>query len=125
MTLISGFEWIESDLAVAGHLSVAHIAQAKRLGFASVICNRPDEEADADQASFADIARACRAEGIEAFYLPVPPAGHTDQQALQMVALLTSSPRPILAYCRSGARTRKLIALGEHLSVSSQIKDAA
>lgn len=125
MTPIPGLEWIESDLAVAGHLSVAHVAQAKALGFATVICNRPDEEADANQARFTDIAHACKSQGIEVFYLPVQPAHHTHQQALEMAAFLASSHRPILAYCRSGARTKKLIALGESLLGTLPVRDAA
>lgn len=125
MTSIPGLEWIESDLAVAGHLSVAHVVQAKALGFATVICNRPDEEADATQARFADIAKACKAEGIQVFYLPVQPSNHTHEQALAMAALLASNNRPILAYCRSGARTKKLIALGESLLGFLPVRDAA
>lgn len=125
MTSIPGLEWIESDLAVAGHLSAGHVAQAKALGFATVICNRPDEEADIDQARFAEIARACEVQGLEVFYLPVPPADHTHAQALEMAALLASSYRPILAYCRSGARTKKLIALGESLLGTLPVRDAA
>lgn len=125
MTSIPGLEWIEADLAVAGHLSMVHVAQAKALGFATVICNRPDEEAEMSQARFAEIARACEAEGIQVFYLPVQPAHHTHEQALEMAALLVNSHRPILAYCRSGARTKKLIALGESLLLAAPIKDAA
>ena len=47
--------------------------------------------------------------GVVAYaFLPVQPAVQTPQEVARFAELLAALPKPILAFCRSGARSGKL-----------------
>ncbi len=103
---------LTTELSVADQLTVDDLEAVKEAGFNAVICNRPDEEgephADADS-----MAQKANSLGLEFRYLPVNGANMTDNDVAQHAALLSEVPRPVLTYCRSGARCAKLWALSE------------
>jgi uncharacterized protein (TIGR01244 family) len=103
-----------ADIAVAGQLEPAAMAEAAAAGFRSVINNRPDFEGGATQPTSASIEAAARAAGLSYVWLPVAPNVQTPEEIASFAALLDSMPKPILAFCRSGARSGKLVraALG-------------
>lgn len=103
---------INDQLAVADQLEVADLATVKAEGFVSVVCNRPDEEGE-PHAAADEMAKQAAALGLEFRYLPVNGANITDENVAQHAALLAELPKPILTYCRSGARCAKLWALSE------------
>ena len=53
---------------------------------------------------------AAEAAGLQYRYLPVNGAYQSPEEIAAMAALLAELPRPILAYCRSGARSGRLFA---------------
>ena len=88
---------------------------AAAAGFRSVVNNRPDFEGGPDQPSNAAIEAAARAAGLEYAFLPVAGGFQTPEQAQAMAELMDSLPKPVLAFCRSGARSGRLYALSlEH-----------
>ena len=99
---------IAADVCVAGQLDPAAMQAAADAGFKSVVNNRPDYEGGPDQPTSAQIEAAARAAGLDYAYLPVSPAVQTPEQIAQFAQLVASLPRPILAFCRSGARSTKL-----------------
>lgn len=99
---------IAADVCVAGQLDPAAMQAAADAGFKSVVNNRPDFEGGPDQPTSAQIEAAARAAGLAYAYLPVNPAVQTPEQIAQFAELMASLPRPILAFCRSGARSTKL-----------------
>jgi uncharacterized protein (TIGR01244 family) len=64
----------------------------------------------------ADIEKAALAAGLHFVYLPVISGQITRDQVLEMAALLEELPKPVLAYCRSGARSTNLFHLTQQLS---------
>ena len=96
------------DVSVAAQLEPSAMAEAARAGFRSVINNRPDFEGGPDQPTQAAIEAAAIAAGLHYAYLPVSPAVHTAEEIARFAQLLASMPKPILAFCRSGARSGKL-----------------
>ena len=64
----------------------------------------------------ADIEKAALAVGLYFAYLPVISGQITRDQVLEMAALLEELPKPVLAYCRSGARSANLFHLTQQLS---------
>jgi uncharacterized protein (TIGR01244 family) len=96
------------DVCVAGQLDPAAMAWAAEAGFKSVINNRPDFEGGPDQPTNAAVEAAARAAGLAYAYLPVEPAVQTAEEIAAFAALLASLPKPVLAFCRSGARSGKL-----------------
>ena len=99
---------IAADVCVAGQLDPAAMQAAADAGFKSVVNNRPDFEGGPDQPTSAQIEAAARAAGLDYAYLPVSPAVQTPEQIAQFAQLVASLSRPILAFCRSGARSTKL-----------------
>ncbi len=103
---------LTETLSVADQLELADLEAVKEAGFASVICNRPDEEGEPHADSDA-MAQQAKALGLEFRYLPVNGANITDTDVADHASLLAEVPTPVLTYCRSGARCAKLWALSE------------
>lgn len=99
---------ISPEFAVAGQISAADLPSIAQAGFKSIICNRPDGEGGSAQPAFVDMEQAAQAQGLQARYLPVIAGQITAEQAAAMASLLAELPTPVLAYCRSGARSTSL-----------------
>ena len=99
---------IAEDVCVAPQLWPEAMAEAARLGFRSVVNNRPDFEHGPDQPTNAAIEAAARAAGLEYRFLPVNGAYQTPEQIAAFARLLDELPRPLLLFCRSGARSTRL-----------------
>ena len=99
---------LSADVCVTGQLDPAAMAWAAQKSFKSVINNRPDFEGGPDQPTSASIEAAARAAGLAYAHLPVAPAVQTPEQIAAFARLLAELPKPILAFCRSGARSSKL-----------------
>ncbi|MGK2898948.1 MAG: TIGR01244 family sulfur transferase [Burkholderiaceae bacterium] len=99
---------LSADVCVAPQLDPESMAWAAQAGFRSVVNNRPDFEGGPDQPTSALIEAAAKAAGLHYAYLPVQPAVQTPDEVARFAALLDELPRPILAFCRSGARSGKL-----------------
>lgn len=98
---------IETGFSVCGQIAPEHLQVLAASGVRSVICNRPDGE-DAGQPSFQQIETAAKQSGIEIRYVPIVPgqAGLAEVEAFREA--LSTMPGPILAYCRSGARSNAM-----------------
>lgn len=99
---------IAPDVCVAPQLDPAAMAEAARLGFRSVVNNRPDFEEGADQPTHASIEAAAQAAGLEYRYLPVSGAYQSPEEIAAFAVLMRELPRPVLLFCRSGARSTRL-----------------
>lgn len=96
--------------STCGQLQPEDLASLAQQGFRSIINNRPDGEVDA-QPSNAMLAKAAQQAGIAYAYLPVISGQINEVQIKDMVRLLQTLPRPILAFCRSGTRSSYLFQL--------------
>ncbi|MEX8519162.1 MAG: TIGR01244 family sulfur transferase [Leptothrix sp. (in: b-proteobacteria)] len=99
---------IAPDVCVAPQLEPAAMAQVAAAGFRSVINNRPDFEGGPDQPTNAAIEAAALAAGLRYVHLPVAGGYQSPQEIARFAELLAELPRPLLAFCRSGARSTKL-----------------
>jgi uncharacterized protein (TIGR01244 family) len=91
------------------------MAEAARAGFRSVVNNRPDFEGESDQPTNADMEAAARAAGLEYRFLPVDGGYQSPEEIAAFAQMLAELPRPILAFCRSGARSARLFAAAQAL----------
>ena len=101
-------EQLSAEVCVTGQLEVAQMAWAAQAGFKSVINNRPDFEGGPDQPTSASMQAAAIAAGLQYAFLPVAPTVQTPQEIARFAELLGELPKPVLAFCRSGTRSRKL-----------------
>jgi uncharacterized protein (TIGR01244 family) len=102
---------IAADVCVAPQLHPQSMAEVARLGFKSVVNNRPDFEGGPDQPTNADIGAAAQAAGLEYRFLPVAGGYQSPEEVAQLAQLLRELPRPVLLFCRSGARSARLYNL--------------
>lgn len=106
---------IADDVCVAPQLTPAAMAEAARAGFRAVVNNRPDFEEGPTQPTNEQIEAAALAVGLEYRFLPVSGAYQSPEQAAAMAQLLQELPRPLLMFCRSGARSARLFALAQSI----------
>lgn len=106
---------LTEDVWVAPQLGPEAMAELARAGFRSVVNNRPDFEGGPDQPTQAAIAAAAAAAGLEMRFLPVDGGYQSPEQIAAFAALLAELPRPLLAFCRSGARSTKLFVAAQSL----------
>ena len=99
---------LSRDVCVAPQLAPAAMAWAAQAGFKSVVNNRPDFEGGPDQPTSAAMQAAAEAAGLRYAHLPVSPSVHTPQDIARFAELLEELPKPVLAFCRSGARSTRL-----------------
>jgi uncharacterized protein (TIGR01244 family) len=77
-------------------------------GFRSVINHRPDHEDGPRQASAQHIGEQVREEGLAYAHQPVSDRHFGAGEVARLAALLATLPAPVLAFCRSGARSALL-----------------
>jgi len=101
---------LSADFCVAPQLEPAAMAEAAAAGIRSVINNRPDFEGGPDQPTNAVMEAAAMAAGLEYRFLPVNGGYQSPEEIAAFARLLATLPTPILAFCRSGARSSRLFA---------------
>jgi len=104
---------IADDVFVAPQLDAAAMAELARLGFKSVVNNRPDFEHGPDQPSSAQVEAAALAAGLQYRHLPVNGAYQSPEDVARFRELMAELPHPVLAFCRSGARSTRLYQLAQ------------
>lgn len=108
--IVMNINKIDDTCSVSAQIHPQDIAAIVAAGFKSIICNRPDGES-ADQVAYAEIETAAQAVGVPIRYIPVISGGLTFDDVKAMQVALEELPRPIFAYCRSGARSGNLYNL--------------
>jgi uncharacterized protein (TIGR01244 family) len=109
---MSDFRQLTDQFWASPQIGVGEIAEAKALGIALIVNNRPEGEA-ADQVPGAAIEAAARAAGMGYRAIPVTHSGFSEEQVRAMSAAVDEAGGPVLAYCRSGTRSTLLWALAQ------------
>lgn len=111
---MTDFRTVTSDFSVAPQLTREDIARAAALGFRTLVNNRPDNEA-ADQMTSAEAKAAAEAAGMAYHALPFQ-GSPAPSVVAATEALLSETPGPVLAYCRSGTRSITVWGLAQALA---------
>ena len=106
---------LSADVCAAPQLSPDDMQAVAAAGFRSVVNNRPDLEGGPQQPTSAAIAAEAATHGLTYHHLPVSPAVQTQEEAAALADLLRSLPKPVLLFCRSGARSARLYDLARSL----------
>lgn len=101
---------LSETVSVTGQIAVDDLEAIGTMGFRSIICNRPDGE-EAGQPAFSAIKAAALAAGLNAAYQPVVSGQVSAADGDAFRALVASLQKPVIAYCRSGARSTMLFIL--------------
>lgn len=103
---------ITDEFTVAAQIGPEDVPTIAAEGFRSILCNRPDGEAP-DQPLHSDIEAAARAAGLDFAHVPVVSGAITEADVEAFRAARDRLPKPVLAYCRSGARCQHLWTLAD------------
>lgn len=105
---------INDEYSVTGQILPADLDEIKAMGFRSIVCNRPDEE-EPGQPSFAEVAARAKELGLDIAHVPVGRMGVDAEAVKGMVDALDEFQRPMLGYCRSGARSTAIYEKSLHI----------
>lgn len=109
---------LTENISVSAQIKHSDMADLAKLGFKTVINNRPDREVPFQPRSKTLAARAEKA-GITYLYLPVISGDITQKDVDDFVAFLEKTQGPVLAFCRTGTRSANLWARANPDSLSS------
>ncbi len=102
---------LSPEFATAGQLRPEDMTEVAALGFRSVIDNRPDGEEGPAQPASTQLQEAARQAGLAFVYQPVVGSELDLDDVHAFAAHLDALPAPVLAFCRSGARSQYLYRL--------------
>ena len=105
---------VTEKLAVAPQPKLSDFQIFKRQGFTTIVNNRPDGE-DPNQHGSAAEAEAARAAGLGYVHIPVTSTGMTEDDARLLKETIEQAPGPVVAHCKSGARSFYLWVLSGDL----------
>jgi uncharacterized protein (TIGR01244 family) len=92
--------------AVSPQITPTDIEALKAMGYHTLINNRPDDE-EPGQPRSTEIEAAAHAAGLAYAFIPVA-GGLTPEAIAATQQALATLPQPMLAFCRSGARSSYL-----------------
>jgi sulfide:quinone oxidoreductase len=101
---------IDDTIAVAPQITPDDIAELARLGFKTVVANRPDRE-EPGQPAMGDIEAEAREHGMKWVYQPVESGNISDSDVDRFDEMIREADGPVIAFCRSGTRCTVLWAL--------------
>lgn len=108
------FKELDATIAVSPQITTDQVRDIAASGFKSIICNRPDGES-ADQPPYAEIEAAAAAAGLPIRNIPVVSGAISMDDVVAMKEAIAELPKPIYAYCRSGARSTNLYMMVNQL----------
>ena len=98
---------------VSGQLFEHDIRLAAKQGVRSIMNNRPDGES-VGQPMSADLAKVADELGMTFLDLPIDPRAITSQDVAAFAKARDALERPLLIFCRSGARSTRIWEMAEY-----------
>ena len=99
------------DFSTAPQISVEDIEEIARLGFKTIINNRPDNEGGASQQTSEQIKAGAEKLGLAYFYIPIIPNNIQSAQIDAFSIAYANAAKPILGFCRTGNRASSILKL--------------
>lgn len=110
---------IDDTISVAPQITANDVAEIARLGYKTLVANRPDQE-EFGQPAMVDLEAAAQEHGLSWVYMPVASGHITDDDIDQFAPMIREADKPVLAFCRSGTRCTVLWALSAARDSSAQ-----
>jgi len=96
------------EFTVCGQISLSDVAKLAAQGYRSIVNNRPDGEGGPGQPTSAQIEAEAKAHNMAYVHFPINNPMEAAQQAQAYQAACAALPHPLVAFCRSGARSTAL-----------------
>ncbi len=105
---------LASQVYASGQLFEQDLRLAAKQGVRSIVNNRADDES-VGQPSSADLAKVAEELGIAFVHFPVESNSLTRQDVEDFARIRDDLERPLILFCRSGARSMRLWELAESI----------
>lgn len=99
------------EYSVSPQLSPEDVIEAAKLGFKTIINNRPNGEGGESQPTSEQIQRAAKAQSLAYFHIPVIPNDIQPNQVETFNTAYANAPKPILGFCKTGNRAARMLEL--------------
>jgi len=106
-----------TQIQFSAQLLPQHMSEAAAQGFKSVINNRPDYEGGPAQPTSDEIQAAAITAGLSYVAQPVISGQITEADVRTFAEHVNTLPKPVLVFCRSGARSNNLYQLAKQLDL--------
>ncbi|GLR63342.1 TIGR01244 family sulfur transferase [Marinospirillum insulare] len=103
---------LEDDLITCGQLNAEQIKALAEAGIKTLIFNRPDAE-ELGQPATAELQKQAEALNMQWIFQPVISGQVTDEEGVEFGQLYAAAAKPVVAFCRTGARCGCLWALSQ------------
>lgn len=108
-------------LEVTAFLNTEQIHELANMGVQTLICNRPDDE-EPGQPKVEELQAIAERLGLQWHHQPVISGQVTDEQGEAFGRILGQAKAPVVAFCRTGARSSMLWALQQrHYQTGEEI----
>jgi len=105
--------------SVSDQLQPEDLPRVREVGYRAIVNNRPDGEEDG-QPTDAQLRAAAHKLGLSYTYIPIVPGQMSDKDALALRDAAAGAAGPVLAFCRTGARSTSLWKRSVELAGSSE-----
>jgi sulfide:quinone oxidoreductase len=106
---------LDASVTIAPQLRMEVLTAIAHAGFRGIINNRPDGESP-DQPDSKELAAKAHRLGLKYWHIPIRPGEATLDDARAFAAAVHQAGGPVLAFFRSGTRSRQLWQLAQQLS---------
>jgi len=103
---------LDDSVSAAPQITEDDIAEAGRMGFRTIINNRPDGE-EPGQLDHERAAAVAKSAGLDYVYVPVNAETMGPAVVDRFARAMADHPGPFLAHCRSGTRSTHLWAMAQ------------
>ncbi len=103
---------LDDDVFVAGQIFERELETAAKQGVRTIVNNRPDDEVGGQPKS-ADLQKAAEALGMTYVFFPVVSGRITADDVEGFRAIRADLEKPMLVFCRTGARSTQLWELAD------------
>jgi sulfide:quinone oxidoreductase len=104
---------LSESFSAGAQISVDDILEIAKLGFKTIINNRPDHEGGENQPKSAQLRLAAEQNGLTYIYMPVIPNNILPAQVNAFSALFAVAEKPVFGFCRTGNRAGSIYKLAK------------
>ena len=102
---------LNAAFSFTSQINIEDIPELARLGFKTIINNRPDFEGGDEQPQSAALEAVARGYGLSYFHIPVVPNHIQSHQIQAFRDAFDHAQKPVLGFCKTGNRASSLCKL--------------
>lgn len=96
------------EFSTTTQISIEDLVEIAKLGFKTIINNRPDNEGGETQPKSVDIEAAAKKLGLAYIHIPVVPNQIKPEQVEAYAQAYASAAKPVIGFCRTGNRAANI-----------------